>query len=67
MALALAQYEDLFCLVNGYLYGTRENICMPPCMSLEIIFPMFVRTCETCMHHDKSLFHTCIIPPLINL
>ena len=19
------------------------------------------------MHHDKSLFHTCIVPPLINL
>ena len=23
MALALAQYEDLFKLVSGYLYGTR--------------------------------------------
>ena len=20
-----------------------------------------------CMHHDKSLFNTCIVPPLINL
>ena len=36
-------------------------------MSLEIIFPRFVRTYKTCMHHDKSLFHTCIIPPLINV
>ena len=23
MSLALAQYEDLFVLVSGYLYGTR--------------------------------------------
>ena len=23
MALALAQYEDLFYLINGYLYGAR--------------------------------------------
>ena len=29
MALALAQYEDLFKLVSGYLYGTRGgSICM---------------------------------------
>ena len=40
---------------------------MPPRMSLEIIFPKFVRTYETCMHHDKSLLNTCIIPPLIDL
>ena len=40
---------------------------MPLCMSLEIIFPKFVRTYGTCMHHDKSLFNTCIVPPLINL
>ena len=39
---------------------------MPPCMSLERIFPKFVRTYGTCMHHDKSLFNTCIVPPLIN-
>ena len=45
----------------------RENICMPPCMSLEIVFPKFVRTYGMCMHHDKLLFHTCIVPPLINL
>ena len=37
-------------------------------MPLEVlIFPKFVRTYGTCMHHDKSLFHTCIVPPLINL
>ena len=29
-------------------------------------FPMFVRTCGTYMHHDKSLLHTCIVPPLIS-
>ena len=40
---------------------------MPPCMSLEIIFPKFGRTYGTCMHHDKILFNTCIVPPLINL
>ena len=40
---------------------------MAPCMLLEIIFPMFVRTYGTCMHHDKSLFNTCIVPPLIDL
>jgi hypothetical protein len=40
---------------------------MPPCMSLELIFPKFVRTYGTCMHHDKSLFNTCIVPPLIDL
>ena len=26
MALALAQYEDLFQLVSGYLYGAREAL-----------------------------------------
>ena len=30
-------------------------------------FPKFVRMYGTCMRHDKSLFHTCIVPPLINL
>ena len=30
-------------------------------------FPKFVRTYGTCMHHDKLLFHTCIVPPLIDL
>ena len=40
---------------------------MPSRMSLEIIFPKFVRTYETCMHHGKLLLHTCIIPPLIDL
>jgi hypothetical protein len=40
---------------------------MPPCMSLELIFPKFVRMYGTCMHHDKSLFNTCIVPPLIDL
>ena len=35
-------------------------------MSLEIIFPKFVRMYGTCMHHDKSLFN-CIGPPLIDL
>ena len=35
---------------------------MPPRMSLEIIFPKFVRTYGTCMHHDKSLLNTCIVP-----
>ena len=40
---------------------------MPPCMLLEIIFPKFVRTFGTCMHHDKLLLHTCIVPPLIDL
>ena len=29
MALALAQYEDLFLLVRGYLYGVRgAPVCM---------------------------------------
>ena len=29
MALALAQYEDLFLLVSGYLYGARgAPVCM---------------------------------------
>ena len=37
-------------------------------MQLEVlIFPKFVRTYGTHMHHDKSLFHTCIVPPLISL
>ena len=41
---------------------------MPPCMPLEVLnFPKFVRTYGTCMHHDKSLLHTCIVPPLISL
>ena len=44
-----------------------ENVCMPPCMSLEIIFPKFVRMYRMCIHHDKLLFNTCIIPPLIDL
>ena len=30
-------------------------------------FPKFMRTYGTHMHHDKSLLHTCIIPPLISL
>ena len=34
---------------------------------VRIIFPKFVRTYGTCMHHDKSLFNTCIVPPLIDL
>ena len=39
MALALAQYEDFFQLVSGYLYGTREYVsfpagmCVPCCVS----------------------------------
>ena len=37
-------------------------------MPLEVlIIPKFVRTYGTCMHHDKSLFHTWIVPLLINL
>ena len=27
------------------------------------IFPKFVRTYRTCMHHDKSFLNTCIVPP----
>ena len=30
-------------------------------------FSKFVRTYGKCMHHDKSLLHTCIVPPLISL
>ena len=30
-------------------------------------FPKFVRMYRTYMHHDKSLLHTCIVPPLISL
>ena len=30
-------------------------------------FPKFVRTYGMCMHHDKSLLHTCIVPPLISI
>ena len=29
-------------------------------------FPKFVRTYGTCMHHDKSLLHTCIVSPLLD-
>ena len=29
-------------------------------------FPKFGRMYGTCMHPDKLLFHTCIVPPLIN-
>ena len=40
---------------------------MPPCMSLEVlIFPKFVRTFGTFMHHDKSFITYYIVPPLIN-
>ena len=41
---------------------------MPPCMPLEFLkFSKSVRTYGTCMHHDKSLFNTYIVPPLIDL
>ena len=33
---------------------------------VRIIFPKFVRTYGTCMHHDKSLLNICIVPPLID-
>ena len=39
---------------------------MPPYMSLEIIFPKFVRTYGTSMHHDNYHSHNYIVPPLIN-
>ena len=39
---------------------------MPPCKLLEIIFPKFVRTYGTCMHHDNYHSNKYIIPPLIN-
>ena len=35
-------------------------------MSLEIIFPKFVRTYGTCMHHDNHHSNNYIVPPLIN-
>ena len=40
---------------------------MLPCMPLEVLnFSKFVRTYGTCMHHDKSLYYTCIVPPLMD-
>ena len=39
---------------------------MPPCLPLEIIFPKFVRTYGTCMHHDNYHSNNYIVPPLIN-
>ena len=39
---------------------------MPPYMSLEIIFPKFVRTYGMCMHHDNHHLNKYIVPPLIN-
>ena len=39
---------------------------MPPYMSLEIMFPKFVRTYGTIMHHDNYHSNNYIVPPLIN-
>ena len=39
---------------------------MPPYMSLEIIFPKFVRTYGMSMHHDNYHSNKYIVPPLIN-
>ena len=39
---------------------------MPPCLPLETIFPKFVRTYGTSMHHDNYHSHNYIVPPLIN-
>ena len=38
---------------------------MPPYMPLEIIFPKFVRTYGTSMHHDNYHSNNYIVPSLI--
>ena len=40
---------------------------MPPYKLLEIIFPKFVRTYGTSMHHDNYHSHNYIVPPLIKI
>ena len=39
MALALAQYEDLFQLVSGYLYGARGYVSFPAGMCVPCYVP----------------------------
>ena len=51
-------------LVTLYM---REHMYATVYAVISFNFPKFVRTYETCMHHDKSLLHTCIVPPLISL
>ena len=56
MKLLCRYANDETCSLTSYVI-LWENVCMPPCISLEVsIFPKFVRTYGTCMHHDKSLF-----------
>ena len=40
MALALAQYEDLFQLVSGYLYGALGYVSFPARMCVPCCVPM---------------------------
>ena len=55
------------CSPTSYVIYERTYVCHHVCRR-SFNFPKFVRTYRTCMHHDKlSLFHTCIVPPLINL
>ena len=43
MALALAQYKDLFEVVRGYLYGARGV-----CFGLDIVRPLSVSVQDAC-------------------
>ena len=42
MALAFAQYEDLFQLVSGYLYGARGYVSFPTRMCVPCCVPTHV-------------------------
>ena len=55
------------CSPTSYTYIMRERMYATMYVVRSFNFPKFVRMYGTCMHHDKSLFHTCIVPPLINL
>ena len=55
------------CSPTSYAYIMREHMYATMYVARSFNFPKFVRTYGTCMHHDKSLLHTCIVPPLINL
>ena len=52
------------CSPTSYVIYERMHVCHRVCRQ-KFNSPKFVRMYETCMHHDKSLLHTCIVPPLI--
>ena len=54
------------CSPTSYVIYERTYVCHRVCIR-SFNFSKFVRTYGTCMHHDKLLFHTCIVSPLINL